>query len=92
MYLKKLFKPFVEDELPSIAQGTRAIIAHPYCNINIKEENAQKNDITLAIGPEGGFTDYEIDKFIETGFTPVNMGERIFKVETALTYMTGHLF
>lgn len=52
-----LFKPFVEDQLPLLSQGSRCLLAHPgsenACPVGI---NAQT---TLAIGPEGGFIPYE---------------------------------
>jgi RsmE family RNA methyltransferase len=47
--------------------------------------------VTLAIGPEGGFIEYEVTKLIETGFTPVHLGPRILKVETAVTALLSRL-
>ena len=38
----------------------------------------------ILIGPEGGFTDYEVDKFKGIGFEAVHCGERILRVETAV--------
>jgi 16S rRNA (uracil1498-N3)-methyltransferase len=37
----------------------------------------------LAIGPEGDFTEYEVDSLIEKGFIPVTIGQRILRAETA---------
>ena len=37
----------------------------------------------LAVGPEGGWVDYEVQKFREQGFTECSIGERILKVDTA---------
>ena len=85
----KLFKPFVEDQVPDIINGTRAIVAHPTakkeCPRNISEP------ITLAIGPEGGFIPYEIDMLEKQGFEVVNLGERILRVETAIPIILGKL-
>jgi 16S rRNA (uracil1498-N3)-methyltransferase len=39
--------------------------------------------ITLAVGPEGGFTSEEEKNFLHTGFTPVRLGQRILRTETA---------
>ena len=39
---------------------------------------------TLAIGPEGGFIPYEIDKLRECGFLPFSLGDRILRVEAAV--------
>jgi len=96
IYLKKLFKPFIEDELPGISKGSTSIIAHPYSDSEImpiiEEENHILPKITLAIGPEGGFTDYEIGKFTEAGFSQFSFGTRILKVETALNFLTGRFY
>jgi 16S rRNA (uracil1498-N3)-methyltransferase len=87
---KRLFKPFVEDELPAIIASQRALIAHPSAS------NPCPNNIdspcVLAIGPEGGFTDYEVGKFIEAGFENIHLGNRIFRVENAITALTSKLY
>ncbi len=87
---KRLFKPFLEDELPAIVQGSRGIIAHPAtgkpCPHSINES------AVLAIGPEGGFTEYEVNKFIEAGFEGIHLGERILRVENALAAITSKLY
>jgi RsmE family RNA methyltransferase len=87
---RRLFRPFVEDELPSIAAGTRALVAHPHapleCPRNVREP------VTLVIGPEGGFIDAEIASLERAGVTCVNVGERILRVETAVPFLAGRLF
>ena len=37
----------------------------------------------LVIGPEGGFDPSEEDKFINNGFIPISLGDRILRTETA---------
>ncbi len=87
--LRPLFKPFVEDELPAIIKGTLPLVAHPHsttpCPCDVKRA------VTLAIGPEGGFIPYEIEKFIACEFTPMQMGERILSVETAVPALIARL-
>ena len=39
--------------------------------------------VLLLIGPEGGFTDEEIDKAKQKGFIPASLGKEILRVETA---------
>ncbi len=89
IHQRRLFKPFVEDELPALIRGTRAFVAHPgaseSCPYGLREP------VSLAIGPEGGFIEYELEKFEEAGLTPVRTLERILKVETALTSIVGRL-
>jgi len=39
--------------------------------------------ISLLVGPEGGFSEQEVEKASSTGFTPVTLGRRILRMETA---------
>jgi len=88
--LRPLFKPFVEDELPGLLAGTYPLVAHPItatpCPRGIDRP------VTLAIGPEGGFLPYELEKLVAAGFTVVNAGERILNVETAVPALISRLF
>lgn len=88
--LRPLFKPFVEDEVPSLIKGTLPFVAHPTaftpCPRDIKKAT------TLAIGPEGGFINYEMDKLIQCGFTPIHMGDRLLSVETAVPVLISRLY
>lgn len=90
IHLRKLFKPFVEDELADISSQSLKLVAHPIsevsCPIAIQEKT------TLVIGPEGGFTPYEIAKIEEQGFQSVHLGSRILRVETAVPVLLSRLF
>lgn len=44
------------------------------------------NKIAIVIGPEGGFTDKEINSLISKGFRNVSLGKRILRSETAAIY------
>jgi len=90
VHIKKRFKPFIEDELPAIAQDAKKLIAHPYQASKCPQLSAQKT--VLAIGPEGGFIDYEVERLREQGFLPISLGQRILRVETALPVAIGKLF
>lgn len=39
--------------------------------------------VALLIGPEGGFTDEEVDMCVQAGVMPVSLGSRILRAETA---------
>ncbi len=41
------------------------------------------NRVELLIGPEGGLDDAEIDRAVGVGFTPVRLGPRVLRTETA---------
>ena len=88
--LHGLFKPFVEDELPALAAGTRRLVAHP--NAAHECPRALREPVTLAIGPDGGFTEYEIGKLGEQGFEAVSLGPRLLRVEQAVSALVGRLF
>lgn len=47
------------------------------------------NSLTLAIGPEGGFSSEEVDLASHNGFTPVTLGKRILRMETAAILAAG---
>jgi 16S rRNA (uracil1498-N3)-methyltransferase len=40
-------------------------------------------EVEIAIGPEGGFADDELDAFRIAEFVPVRLGPRILRTETA---------
>jgi 16S rRNA (uracil1498-N3)-methyltransferase len=42
--------------------------------------------VVIAIGPEGGFSPDEAERFIGAGFRPVTLGNTVFRVETAALY------
>lgn len=46
-------------------------------------EQSNANDIAIIIGPEGGFDESEVEKFIEAGAKSVSLGKRILRTETA---------
>lgn len=90
VHIRKLFKPFVEDELPALLESKEALVAHPGtltpCPTHLNRPAA------LCIGPEGGFTPYEVGKLEEAGCQSVHLGPRILRVETAVPVLTSRLF
>lgn len=88
--IEKRFKPFVEDRLPAIVENTLGLVGHPgpypAC------PRAVEGPVTLAIGPEGGWIPYEIELLGKAGLTPVQLGDRILRVETAVTALLSRIF
>jgi RsmE family RNA methyltransferase len=80
--IEKRFKPIVD--------STLGLVGHPgdfpACPRGIEQP------VTLAIGPEGGWIPYEIDLLRASGMNPVQLGERILRVETAVTALLARLF
>lgn len=85
MYLPKLnpavtFKEFLKTE----KNGT-ALIAH--CEEtnkkSLKSVVVPKTDYTILIGPEGDFSNKEIELALENNYIPVSLGETRLRTETA---------
>lgn len=90
VHLRTRFKPFMEDELPEVIKGsTIRLLAHPYDSQ--PSPQGIKENAVIALGPERGFTSYEVEKFKDQKFAPISLGKRILKVETALTFILGKL-
>ena len=87
--LRRLFRPFVEEELPALARGTTALVAHPHAGETCPRE--VKGPVTLVMGPEGGFIEQEIASLIAAGLRPVTLGPRVLRVETALAFLLGRM-
>ena len=70
-------------------EGAR-LIAHP-TGKPLERVIGSDAPITVAIGPEGGWIQRELDTFVARGFTPVSLGTPILRVETAIAAMLGQL-
>lgn len=83
--IHKRFKEFFEDDFKSIRENKICLLAHPntekYLN-KITLEN--KQNIILAIGPEGGWNDFEINLMEQKGFIKYKLSENILRVENAV--------
>lgn len=90
VFFHKRFIPFMEDTLPSLLPNTQGFIAHP-CHEGVKKDPNQGMTL-LAIGPEGGFIEQEVQQFVAHGFAPISLGPRILKVETAVPVALSKLF
>lgn len=65
------------------------------CNTNEKSKNIKKvlqdskkrDTIIIVVGPEGGFTDSEINYLENSGFISTSLGENILRAETVPLYV-----
>lgn len=89
LILAPRFKPFVEDQLASFCLSSRKIMAHPGDFPPLPHDISEP--VTLAVGPEGGWTEYEKDMFESQGFECHALGQRILRVETALPTLVGRM-
>ncbi len=84
------FKPFAEDELPSLARGARALVATPAADASCARERGRPS--VVCVGPERGFTDYEQASLVAAGCQPVSLGARTLRVHAAVHVLIGRLF
>ncbi len=86
--LIRRFKPFVEDQLAAVAKGSPILIAHPG---KIAAGPVTAGPFTLVVGPEGGFTDYELNLLQTHGGLLYSLGPRILRTEFAVTALLARL-
>ena len=79
---------------------SQAFIAHPSAEhpSSLAILTTSFKQCLIAIGPEGGFSDRELDQARTAGFAPLSLGPRILRAETApaaalaiLQYLAGDL-
>jgi RsmE family RNA methyltransferase len=86
------FKPFVEDVVPVLVG--KGLLAHPTITGRLDQALATvdtKEKILLAVGPEGGWNNFELDCFLRQGFTGFTMGKRILHVDTAVVALLAQI-
>lgn len=87
------FRPFVEDRLPEIRNNYRSLLlAHPHASKKLGQcFSPAQGRVLYGIGPEGGWVDFEVKKFLEAGLQPFQIGNRILKVDTAVVAIHGRI-
>ena len=80
------FKVFFENYAAENDKNSVCLLAHPstkkyLTNISLDK----KKNVVLAIGPEGGWNDFEINLMEEKGFLKYKLSESILRVENAVT-------
>jgi RsmE family RNA methyltransferase len=90
LLIRERFKPFVEDELPALAEKTpHKILCHPG-GASMPRRKASERAI-VAVGPEGGWVDFELELFKKLGFTVAGIGARPMRTEIAVPAILGAL-
>lgn len=83
----RYFKDFTENILIPFAAEKPVFIAHPAGranNVSSVLAGANTAGCGLVVGPEGGFTDYEVGRLQETGVHLLSLGDRVLRTEFAL--------
>jgi 16S rRNA (uracil1498-N3)-methyltransferase len=67
-----------------IAQADRCFVLLPHVSTKLPTDKlAKQASILLLIGPEGGLSQEEVELTSKQGFSPLNLGPRILRTETA---------
>lgn len=66
--------------IPQVEQG---FVAHPGSSARVRDSLDPDKPTALFTGPEGGLAESEIEALEAKGFTPVTLGPRILRAETA---------
>lgn len=96
-------KQSLKTRLPSLNEGSpfEKFVNKPFAGLKLvascladKEKEIQNaytkgQDVLVLIGPEGDFSDTEIDSALKSGFDPVSLGESRLRTETAGVYVTA---
>jgi 16S rRNA (uracil1498-N3)-methyltransferase len=71
------------DKVEESDKGTKIILSPQAAESLDSNIHKTKKDIKVLIGPEGDFTEEELDYSIQKGFLPIKIGPRILRTETA---------
>ena len=93
---RRNFRRFVTDELDGRFPTEKRVVAHPYVDAAPAQfqnyvNAAPLSRLLLAIGPEGGWTDDEVELLEEHGFSRYSLGGRILRTETATIALLARL-
>lgn len=99
----RLLMPFVRelgarrqaalDALSEASMGELALIAHPRAAAPIEAAvpPGSQRRVLLAVGPEGGWIERELETFQELGFLAISCMDRVLRVETALSALLAQI-
>jgi len=89
--LLRITEPQPAKDYFAVAHNTVRLIAHPSSDAISLSQIPAAAEVKAAIGPEGGWTDDEVRIAIEHGFESVDLGRRIYRIETAATVVASVL-
>jgi 16S rRNA (uracil1498-N3)-methyltransferase len=83
--IRRRFKVLIEDELDALFPGGLRVVAEPAAEISLTDalRDGARGRVLLAIGPEGGWTAFELDLLAAHGFQAVGIGPRTLRTDTA---------
>lgn len=87
---RRNFRKFVNEEMDCLFPDVlRRVVAHPYGASECAPSSGGR--LLLAVGPEGGWTDDEVELLEKRGFARYSLGGRILRTDTALIALMARL-
>jgi 16S rRNA (uracil1498-N3)-methyltransferase len=74
----RLLDDYVSDDLPGLN-----FVLYPEAGKRWRDYEFTVPEIRLLIGPEGGLSAQEVHRLLDTGFSPLSLGPRVLRTETA---------
>jgi 16S rRNA (uracil1498-N3)-methyltransferase len=92
----RLLMPFIDEiaaRRHAAAHADVALIAHPRAAVPIEAAvpPGSQGHVVLAVGPEGGWIEREIETFADLGFVAVTCMDRVLRVDTAVSALLAQL-
>ena len=83
--IHRQFRILVEDELDALCGDAARLVAHPgsHPSLLTSARHSPRRRVLLAVGPEGGWNDFELELLKRHGFEVVGLGPRILRTDTA---------
>jgi 16S rRNA (uracil1498-N3)-methyltransferase len=80
-------------EAIALQGSTRILLSESEQHFALKDAlQSATSDVVLALGPEGGWTDSEVDQFRAAGWSSASLGDTILRAETAAIAATAIVF
>jgi 16S rRNA (uracil1498-N3)-methyltransferase len=79
-------EPLKLKDAAALPGGLRILLSEKEPDVMLKDvlqSCANDGDVVLALGPEGGWADHELNLFQEKGWTSASLGKTILRAETA---------
>jgi len=88
----EILQPVALSAALTMVAGTRVVLAESEEQVMLKDalqSNSAAGEVTLAFGPEGGWTESELKSFEEAGWIAASLGSTILRAETAVIAATA---
>jgi 16S rRNA (uracil1498-N3)-methyltransferase len=90
--IPEISQPIKLKDAITAATGLRIVLAESEDRVTLKDAlqtRSSSEEITLAFGPEGGWTEPELKLFLSAGWMAASLGNTILRAETAAIVATG---